>query len=194
MTIKSLLLAPAVAIARAARPFAGLRRLWALARLRASLRIRVPDSIVVLGAPEIHGTGNIALGEELYLYRDLYLETQNHGRIEIGRRAVLSRGVHIVSFGSIHIGEGTMIGEYSSIRDANHAFLADGPLRDAGHSTEPIWIGNNVWIGRGVTILPGARIGDRAVIGANAVVTRDVAPGAIVAGVPARPIISGRTA
>jgi acetyltransferase-like isoleucine patch superfamily enzyme len=175
--LKSLLLAPAVALARAARPFAGLSRLWAFARLRAALPTRVPDSVVVL-----------------YLYRDLYLETKDHGRIEIGSRAVLSRGVHIVSFGSVHIGEGSMIGEYSSIRDANHAFLADGPLRDAGHTAEPIWIGNNVWIGRGVTILAGARIGDRAVIGANAVVTRDVAPGAIVAGVPARPIISRRAA
>jgi acetyltransferase-like isoleucine patch superfamily enzyme len=194
MTIKSLLVLPAVALARAARPFAGLSRLWAFARLRAALPTRVPDSVVVLGAPEIHGTANIVLGEELYLYRDLYLETKDHGRIEIGSRAVLSRGVHIVSFGSVHIGEGSMIGEYSSIRDANHAFLADGPLRDAGHTAEPIWIGNNVWIGRGVTILAGARIGDRAVIGANAVVTRDVAPGAIVAGVPARPIISRRAA
>ena len=194
MTIKSLLLAPAVALARAARPFAGLARLWAFARLRAALPTRVPDTVVVLGAPEIHGTANIVLGEELYLYRDLYLETQERGRIEIGHGAVLSRGVHVFSFGSIHIGEGTLVGEYSSIRDANHAFLADGPLRDAGHTAQSIWIGDNVWIGRGVTILAGARIGDRAVIGANAVVTRDVAPGAIVAGVPARPIISRRAA
>jgi acetyltransferase-like isoleucine patch superfamily enzyme len=194
MTMKRLLLIPAVAVARAARPFAALSRLWAFARLRASLTNHVPDSVVVLGAPEIHGTANIVLGEGLFLYRDLYLETQEHGRIEIGHGAVLSRGVHVVSFGSVHIGEGTMIGEYSSIRDANHAFLGDGPLRDSGHTAEPIWIGNNVWIGRGVTILAGARIGDRAVIGANAVVTRDVAPGAIVAGVPARPIISRRAA
>jgi acetyltransferase-like isoleucine patch superfamily enzyme len=87
-----------------------------------------------------------------------------------------------------------MIGEYTSIRDANHGFTSAGPLREAPHSAEPIWIGSNVWIGRGVTILPGARIGDRAVVGANAVVTQDVAAGTVVAGVPARPIVSRRAA
>jgi acetyltransferase-like isoleucine patch superfamily enzyme len=45
-----------------------------------------------------------------------------------------------------------------------------------------------VWIGRGVTVLPGVHIGDGAVIGANSVVNRDVAAGAVVGGVPARPL------
>jgi acetyltransferase-like isoleucine patch superfamily enzyme len=41
-------------------------------------------------------------------------------------------------------------------------------------------------IGSGAVILPGVEIGEGAVIGAGAVVTRDVAPGEVVAGVPAR--------
>lgn len=41
-------------------------------------------------------------------------------------------------------------------------------------------------IGSGAVILPGVEIGEGAVIGAGAVVTRDVPPGAVVAGVPAR--------
>ncbi|GBD34927.1 dTDP-3-amino-3,6-dideoxy-alpha-D-galactopyranose 3-N-acetyltransferase [bacterium HR36] len=41
-------------------------------------------------------------------------------------------------------------------------------------------------IGSGAIILGGIRIGEEAMIGAGAVVTRDVPPGTIVAGVPAR--------
>jgi acetyltransferase-like isoleucine patch superfamily enzyme len=41
-------------------------------------------------------------------------------------------------------------------------------------------------IGSGAVILGGVRIGPGALVGAGAVVTRDVAPGATVAGVPAR--------
>lgn len=47
-------------------------------------------------------------------------------------------------------------------------------------------IGNDVWIGHGATLLPGVKVGNGAVIGAGAVVSKDVAPYAIVGGVPAK--------
>jgi acetyltransferase-like isoleucine patch superfamily enzyme len=164
-----------------------LRRAWAHALLARGTKFPVPLSVVILGAAEIQGTGCVIFGENLLLYRELYFETQGGGSISIGNEVVISRGVHIVSFDRIEIGQGTMIGEYSSIRDANHRIGGPELLRNSGHEAAPVRIGSNVWIGRSVAVLPGVTIGDNSVIGANAVVTHDIPDSAIAVGVPARP-------
>lgn len=166
------------------------RRLVAHAALSSDIRYPLHSSTVVLGKSIVCGTGNIRIGRNTLLYPNLYLETQNIGSIEIGDDVVLSSGVHVVSFAKITIGKGCMIGEYTSIRDANHARTDGVALRDAGYITSPIVIGNEVWIGRGVTVLEGVSIGDGATVGANAVVTRNVPAGAVVVGIPARPVRS----
>ena len=51
-----------------------------------------------------------------------------------------------------------------------------------------VTIGNDVWIGSHVALKPGIHIGDGAVIATGAVVTKDVAPYAVVGGVPAKRI------
>ena len=51
---------------------------------------------------------------------------------------------------------------------------------------KPIKIGNNVFIGADCLILPGVTVGDNVVIGARSVVTKNLAPNAVYAGVPAR--------
>jgi phosphonate metabolism protein (transferase hexapeptide repeat family) len=49
-------------------------------------------------------------------------------------------------------------------------------------------IGHDTWIGHGAIIMPGVSVGDGAVVGSGAVVTKDVAPYAVVVGVPAKKI------
>jgi len=55
---------------------------------------------------------------------------------------------------------------------------------------KPTKVGHRVFVGYGAVIMPGLVIGDHAVIGSNSVVTRDVPPGVVVAGVPAKVICS----
>lgn len=184
-TLLSLALQPLARWVRAVGP--GLRRLWAHVHLASGLKSPVHASVVIEGPVELHGTRRVALGQRLYVYPGQYWETQGSGSLHVGDGVVLSRGVHLVAHAGVHIGAGTMIGEYASVRDANHRRGA-GALRDSGHDAAPVVIGRGVWIGRGAAVLAGVRIGDGAVVAANAVVTRDVAAGAVVGGVPARPL------
>jgi sugar O-acyltransferase (sialic acid O-acetyltransferase NeuD family) len=51
-------------------------------------------------------------------------------------------------------------------------------------------LGNEVLVGTGAQILQYVTVGAKAVVGAGAVVTKDVAAGTTVAGVPAKPLLS----
>jgi acetyltransferase-like isoleucine patch superfamily enzyme len=98
----------------------------------------------------------------------------------------VNAGTVLVSYAGVSIGDECLIGEYVSIRDADHGSDAATPMRLQAHRKAPIRIGRDVWIARGAVILKGVTIGDGAIVAANSVVTRDVPALAVVAGAPAR--------
>ena len=88
-------------------------------------------------------------------------------------------------------GMGVVIGETAKIGD--HTTLYHGVTLGGTSLTQAIrhpQIGREVTIGSGAQLLGPINIGDGAKIGANAVVTKDVAKGQTVVGIPARVVRS----
>jgi maltose O-acetyltransferase len=50
----------------------------------------------------------------------------------------------------------------------------------------PVVIGKGAFIGTGAVIMPNVTVGEHAIVGANSVVLKDVLPGSVVGGVPAK--------
>ena len=75
------------------------------------------------------------------------------------------------------------------IVDVDH-LIADvqRPIRQQPLAAAPVTIGASARIGLGASILRGVEVGAWAIVDPRAVVTRDVAPGVHVGGLPARPL------
>lgn len=153
---------------------------------RSRLRGCVAPGVQFVGPVIVEGTGNVHIGAGTRVGRNVFFETYDAAAIKIGRRVTINDGVVLVAYSGVEIGDDAMIGEYTSIRDADHGMVCGVPVRVQEHSSSPVRIGSDAWIGRGVAVLKGVVIGAGAVVGANSVVTRDVAENAIVAGAPAR--------
>jgi maltose O-acetyltransferase len=110
--------------------------------------------------------------------------------LHVGDRVSINAFVHIWAQGGVRIGDDSLIASHVAITSLTHS-LAGGKYSETC-LYQPIEIGRNVWIGTHAVILPGVKIGDNAVVGAGAVVTRDVAPGTVVVGIPAAPRPPGR--
>jgi UDP-2-acetamido-3-amino-2,3-dideoxy-glucuronate N-acetyltransferase len=83
------------------------------------------------------------------------------------------------------IGHGVMFVNDSRPRATNERGELQGP---GDWEMSETLVEDGASIGSGAVVLGGVTIGADALVGAGAVVTRDVAPGAVVAGNPARPL------
>lgn len=112
-----------------------------------------------------------------------------HGRLRsIGKDCEFNLDVRILNPEYTRIGNNvclsscTLVGHDASISVLNRAF--DKKLDSVGK----IDIKDNVFVGINVTILPNVVVGSNSIIAAGSVVTKDVPPGSVVAGVPAKVI------
>lgn len=105
----------------------------------------------------------------------------------IGARVGISEGTFIGAKGQVSIGDDTDFGPGCRIIAEAHVFADPGQLiREQPLTRKGITIGGDCWLGANVVVLDGCTIGDGTVIGAGAVVTRDIGPGVVAAGLPAR--------
>ena len=99
---------------------------------------------------------------------------------KIESHSFICKGVHIVN--DVFIGHEVCFTNVMYPRATNKS----GRLQtEEDWKLEETYVKDGASIGTGATILCGITIGENALIGAGAVVTKDVPPGAIVAGNPA---------
>ncbi|WP_030415011.1 sugar O-acetyltransferase [Streptomyces sp. NRRL S-1448] len=107
--------------------------------------------------------------------------------IRIGTGTFVNFGAVFLDVAPITIGAYVRIGPNVQLLTPAHEL--DAERRRAGWSKAlPITIGDNVWLGGGVIVCPGVNIGENTVVGAGAVVTKDLPPGVLAVGSPARVI------
>ena len=174
--------------------------------------------VIEAGVEMLH-MDSIVLGKSVYIDRGARLHA-SVARIEVGACSRVMRGAYLCTYVSqavpgegITLGENCWIGVNSLLASGqggltlgNNVLVGPGVILVTGdhdyrrtdlasvdqeYTGRPIAIEDNVWIGAGAVALGGVRIGARAVVAAGAVVTRDVEPGVVVGGVPARPLFSG---
>ena len=135
------------------------------------------------------GGGGIRIGSNFSCDRGCSIYADGGGSIAIGDNVTLNANVILNAAigGEIHIGNHVLIGPGVLMRTSNHVFSrTDVPISQQGHVGGKILINDGVWIGGNVTVLGDVTFGEGAIVAAGAVVTRDVAPYAIVGGIPAK--------
>lgn len=133
-----------------------------------------PGSEIVLGA-------GCAIGPRSRLVAN------GGGTLEVGPRARIGAGCTLVAHERLEIGEDAVLEDEVMALDFDHDIAdVEVPIRRQGLLSSPVRIGAGARIGLRACVLRGVHVGAGARVLEHAVVTHDVAPGAVVGGVPAR--------
>lgn len=115
------------------------------------------------------------IGRDCNICANVFIEND----VKIGDRVTIKCGVQL--YDGIRVGNDVFIGP-------NVTFCNDKYPKSGNRSFHclPVIIEDNVSIGGNATILPDITLGKGCIVGAGAVVTKNVAPGAVVVGNPAK--------
>ncbi|WP_367871197.1 acyltransferase [Luteolibacter sp. Populi] len=155
--------------------------------------LRIAPDVTLGERVKIHAFVNLygcSIGDDSSIGTFVEIQKGAH----IGARCKISSHSFICE--GVTLGDGVFIGHnVSFINDRfPRATNADGSMQtEADWICEKTVVEDGASIGSGCTILGGLVIGAGAMVGAGSVVTRDVAPGAVVAGNPARPLPGSRS-
>jgi acetyltransferase-like isoleucine patch superfamily enzyme len=161
---------------------------------------------------QLVGLETVAIGADCFIAPDAGIFAEPKRPIVIGCRCTIATQTFVHGPVTLHddvsinvgvcmdggsagivVGKGTRIGAQCKVYAFEHGMSAGATVREQPVTSKGIRIGEDVWLGAGAGVTDGVAIGDCAIIGMGAIVTRDVAPYAVVAGVPARQIGDRRT-
>jgi acetyltransferase-like isoleucine patch superfamily enzyme len=148
--------------------------------IRVSPTVRLGRNVVIHCFANLYGC---LVGDETRI--GAFVEVQAGARI--GARCKISSHTFVCSGVTIEdevfVGHGVM---FTNDHDPRSTTETGELMTTADWTLLPSRVCRGASIGSGAVILPGVTIGEGALVGAGAVVTRDVEPGAVVAGCPAR--------
>jgi acetyltransferase-like isoleucine patch superfamily enzyme len=155
--------------------------------MRGEFFIRHPVQGNVLEALD---DGRLSIGRHTLLEPGCWITVADEGRVTIGEGTFLNLGTMIAAQQEVAIGSHVMFANHCFVSDSSHRYDDRSmPVTWQGFTSKgPTRIGDNCWFGVGCVVTTGVTIGERCVIGANSVVTRDLPPGVIAAGAPAKVI------
>jgi len=106
----------------------------------------------------------------------------------VGDNVFINRGAFLDTKGGLRIGDSAGIAEFVRIFTHSHS--------EASHidrAYREVVVGARAKVYSGAVIMPGVTIGEEAIVAANALVNKDVPPGMVVAGTPAKVIRERRS-
>jgi len=123
------------------------------------------------------------MGERVWV--EAPLQVSYGYNVSFGDDVFVNVGFTLVDDIEVRIGSRVMIAPNVTISVTGHPVHPE--LRSGmSQFSAPVTIEDDVWLGAHVVVLPGVTIGAGSIVGAGSVVTKDVPPGVVVGGVPAR--------